>query len=342
MENSILKPGNPIMRKDIKRFAFIGCGKIAHYHADVITALGHKIVAVAARPNSENIRFFSEKYEIKRSFYNYRIMLEEMHPDAIINCTSWDKTESLIEDVISYGVPVLVEKPIALSSHRIRRIIDNIGELSKNVSIGYNRRFYDFMPELKRAVSKGNLLSVGMTLPEVVTPLKESKSDTIKDNILVYMSSHWLDIILYLLGDVEVVSMHRRKGSDGFDISYNGLLVSKNSDIPIHYQSNFDTPSSIDIVFFFSDSVFRLSPFEIMSVYQGIERIEPTKEYPVRRYLPKLVKTYQTNINYKPGFYNQLKYFIEKYLLGIAKENIDCSIEDALRVTMLCEKIKQS
>ena len=38
-----------------KRFAFIGCGGVAYYHADVILSHGHQIVGVSARPNSKKI-----------------------------------------------------------------------------------------------------------------------------------------------------------------------------------------------------------------------------------------------------------------------------------------------
>ena len=46
------------------KIAFIGCGNISHYHADVLLSLGCNIVSVAARLESDNIDSFADKYGI--------------------------------------------------------------------------------------------------------------------------------------------------------------------------------------------------------------------------------------------------------------------------------------
>ncbi len=42
---------------------------------------------------------------------------------------------------------------------------------------------------------------------------------------------------------------------------------------------------------------------EVLSIYEDLERIEPTESCPIRRYLLKLQKTVQTSLQFKPVFY---------------------------------------
>lgn len=326
------------MEQNQKKFVFVGCGNIAYYHADVILAHGHQIIGVATRPNSQTIDSFSKKYQIKNIYDNFHEMLKELKPDAVVLCTSWDQTEKIVSEVVSYGLPVLVEKPIALSSGRLKVIIEEVGDLSQNVLVGYNRRFYDFIPNLKEAISELELLSVQLNLPEAVVYLSK-QYPSVQNYILIFMSSHWLDLVLYLLGQLRVVEMQSTKNKDGIVFSYNGLLKTINGEIPIHYQSNFDSPQQISIGFSFTNSFWELSPVENLSIYNILERIEPTKECPIRRYIPKLEKKLQTNFTFKPGFYNQMKYFIDRYLNNDPNLNFGCTLVDALKVTLLCEQI---
>ena len=64
------------MTNNYLRFVFIGCGKIAHFHADVVYAHGHQIVGVAARKNSKNIHVFADKYNIKSLYSDFNLLLD--------------------------------------------------------------------------------------------------------------------------------------------------------------------------------------------------------------------------------------------------------------------------
>ena len=328
------------MVQNKKRFVFVGCGKIAYCHADVILSLGHQIIGVAARTKSPTIGLFSEKYQINNCYDDFHKMFNKLQPDAVILCTSWDQTEKIIEDVINYDIPVLVEKPVALSSEKLKNVIKEVGGNSENVLVGYNRRFYDFVPDLKKAIFEQELLSVQLNFPEAVSNLKR-QFPIIQNYILFYMSSHWLDLVLYLLGQLNVVVM-QKKEKDGYVTSYNGLLKTVTGEIPIHYQSNFDSPQQTSIGFSFTDSFWELRPIEILSIYNDLERIEPTQECTIRKYMPKLEKRLQTDHIYKPGFYNQMKYFIDFILNKKNKPNLGCTLKDALKVTLLCEQINQN
>ena len=109
------------------RFAFIGCGKIAHCHADVIKHLGHTIEAVIARPGSVNIDAFAEKYAVGKKIYGIEGFLKywgesDNATDCILVSTPWDVTESVLKQLLSLGVPLMSEKPAVLSLVGLRHL----------------------------------------------------------------------------------------------------------------------------------------------------------------------------------------------------------------------------
>jgi len=323
------------------RFVFIGCGKVAHFHADVVCAHGHKIVAVAARKESKNINVFADKYNIKSRYSDFKLLLDEQKPDAVIVCVSWNQTRKIIKEIIQYGYPVLVEKPISLSSKESQEIYDQTIDNTGKVLVGYNRRFYDFIPNLKQAILEQHLYSVQLVLPEA-KPLLKSKSSSIEDHMLAYKSSHWLDLLIYLLGDIEVLYMHNSSRTAAKYESYHGLLTTSKTRVPIHYISDFNTFQNISITFVFDQSVWKFSPLEVLSIYNRLDKIDPTIEIPIRQYSPNLEKKIYTNLDYKPGFYNQMDYFINYCILGKYQEfEIGATLKQTIESTKLAEAIQR-
>lgn len=319
---------------------FIGCGAAARAHADVVVALGHTVTAACARGNSGNLKEFSEKYKVGRTYTDWRKMIAGERPDAYVLAVSWDQTELMAEDVMKTGVPCLVEKPVALSSAKLAGIISGAGAFALNAQVAYNRRFYDFVPYLKKAVDAGGLVSIELNMPELAEELVRKYSPAIADYILVYMSSHWLDLLTYLAGELRVEYMHRGRSSGPAHQSYNGILYTARHGAPIHLQANFNAPSRTSIAFNFADIIYRLCPAEELTVYRGIDCIEAKDGSRVRRYVPRVLETFQTDTAFKPGFYKQMVNFIETCVLKNRANETGCTLNEALAITMLCEDIR--
>lgn len=320
-------------------FIFIGCGDVAKFHADVIYGMGHQISAICARKQSPRIIPFAETYKIKKTYDNWQEMLNRESPDAIVVAVNWNQTELIIENIIKSGIPCLIEKPVARSSKKLIEIISATEKFNQNVLVGYNRRFYDFVPHLKRVIESEELISIELNIPEAIDFITKMHSSNITDHILLYMSSHWLDLLMYLIGDVRIDYMHRNEGEGKLN-SYNGILYSLRYNVPVHLQANFNAPSQISMSFSFKDTIYKLCPIEMMTVYKGMERLEPDDKVKFRRYIPRVIETYEISADYKPGFYWQMKNFIATCVEHNQTNEIGCTLNDALKVTELCEQIK--
>src|SRR3989338_992122 len=77
--NFILRHGRTIMKLHKKklRCAFIGCGNIAPFHADVIKHLGHSISVVVGRKNSTRLEIFAREYGVAMAFYGVDNFLKD-------------------------------------------------------------------------------------------------------------------------------------------------------------------------------------------------------------------------------------------------------------------------
>lgn len=322
-------------------FAFIGCGNISRFHADVISALGHRISSVSAREDSSNIVKFSRDYNVDNTYASWKEMLRIEKPDAIVVAVSWDQTEQIVEDIIKTRIPCLVEKPVALTSKRLRQIISVSKKFNNNVFVGYNRRFYDFIPLLKKTINSQELISIELNFPEALDSIVKIHTSKIIEHMLLYMTSHWLDLLIYLIGDVKIehICCGRNKADHLFR-AYNGILSSLKHNVPIHLQINFNAPSQTSMTFNFREEIYKLCPIELLTVYKGMDIINASNAVKIRTYLPKVHKTYEIDAAYKPGFYSQMENFIETCVRNSRTNEIGCTLEDALKVTKLCEQIK--
>lgn len=322
-------------------FAFVGCGNAARFHADVIRGMGHRISAVCSRNPFPRRVPFAEIYEVHRTYDSWGKMLEKESPDALIVAASWDQTETFIEELIRTGIPCLAEKPIALTSEKLEKIVSSTENFHDRVVIGYNRRFYDFIPLLKSTIQSHELLSIELNFPEAVEYLVKCFSSEIANRILVYMSSHWIDLLLYLVGDLRIEYMHRGKLSrTGPRRSYNGVLYSLSHNVPVHLQANFDTPSQISLTFNFVDAIYKLCPIEVLTVFKGMDRIDMSDTVNFRRYVPRVADVYEVDATYKPGFYRQMEDFIETCVKRSQPSEVGCTLSEALKAVRLCEEIK--
>jgi len=216
----------------------------------------------------------------------------------------------------------------------------SVKKFEDNAVIAYNRRFYDFVPEIKEALKKNKLLSIELNFPEAMGNLIKKYGESIRENILTYMTSHWLDLAMFLVGKIHVKNIYKNCSAEGHIKAYNGLLLSENN-VPIHLQINFDAPSNTSITFNFENLVYKLCPIETLKIYTKLKMIEPSAEFPLRRYIPEEERSVNADTKFKPGFLNQMKNFIECFIIKSKKNVAGCTLQEALNVTELCEEISK-
>lgn len=317
------------------KLGFIGCGKMANYHAEVLKTLDAKIVSVCGRENSQRAKEFAQKHNVPKVYENWNKLIQNSEADSLDSLwitTSHNSTGDVIIPSIKTNLPLFVEKPVALNSKKIEEAIEVQKQTKNKVAIGMNRRFYDFIPELKEIIKNNELKSVEITLPEQLND-KNLKEEEEQNTVWFTNSIHELDLIYHLLGPLNVLYSHKYKTSK--TVSYICLLESKG--IPIQLNACWNSPWNKLIRFFFEKQVVELSPIECLKIFNSVEKIAPSEKYKIAKFQPKLSKEIICTGEFKPGLYYQDKTFIA-YLKENNRSAL-CSLEDALEVSMLIEKI---
>ena len=92
-----------------------------------------------------------------KAFGDYRQMIAELRPDAVIVSTPVTLHEEMCCYSFESGCHVLVEKPMANSLEGCRRILQAARNAQRALSVGFNHRFYPAVQYLKQVVAESRI-----------------------------------------------------------------------------------------------------------------------------------------------------------------------------------------
>jgi predicted dehydrogenase len=264
-------------------------------------------------------------------------MLEDLEIDAVIACLPWNVTETWLPDLLATPKPVLLEKPIALSSSVLSQAIRQNKNTLQNKYAGFNRRFYRTVQTLKDRVNQGGVTSVEVTISETVEALAKTYGKQIVEHLLAYSSSHILDTAFHIFGPLKPIRIYGHNDTDNAPkfASFSGLLETGQG-APVFLTVLADNPAPVGIRIFFDDqTTWHLSPMERLIAYRGYDRTEPNTDSKIRRYTPKPFLEIDEDVEFKPGFLEQMRAFTE----GSGRP-ISASPEESLELLSFIETVQ--
>jgi uncharacterized protein involved in tolerance to divalent cations len=318
------------------RVGFIGCGKISHHYAKALESIGGKVTAVSARSNSERLQNFKNMFPEVKAYFSWEEMVQDSELDALILCASWNKIEKLAIDIIKTKKPVLIEKPVALSATKAELIIQEVGDLKNQVMVGYNRRFFEGIHYLKRKLQTGKLLSADFEIPDAAETIINQKGEEIKEFIPHYMTSHWIDLIHYTLGEIT-----KKEGSNITDSKntfkgHYGLYHCEEHNCPLTIRINYDAPANISFKYIFEDETLHFLPIEHLICSDKIEKTQDENGNNI--YRPRKKYEIVEEMEFKPGFLSMLTEFKECFVDKKSQSKIASKLEDIIWINKFIEE----
>ena len=321
------------------RVGIFGVGETADWRARALRAAGMEVTAVSARRGSERLTDFAARHEIAKQFTDWKAMLDQPNLFDALAVSTWpDGTPSVLEAAMELGVPILVEKPVAWNSARLKQLCSRP---NSHVIVGYNRRFYRPVQEARREVLAGPPLLAQLTLP---TQLYVRDGF---DPVGRYLQSFFesvsilgLDLTRFVMGDLTVLHTSRLKDSDRNLAGFAAVLGTKRGDL-VQVTGNFATSANYSLVLNRPGRRFELLPFEAATVFAGMEVHLPDAEYPIRRYLPKRasqISLDDIDLKEKPGFVGEALALLAM-IRGEQPPEFTARLADALAVTTICEQL---
>ena len=311
---------------------------MAKMHATVALAQGHKISAVLATKKSSKLDYFVKNFHVPQIYTNIKLFLEDIMNkkcdiDAIVVCVPWNVTEIIIDDILSTQLAVLVEKPVSLSERSLKQLLKNSN--SKNMLVGYNRKYYDYMPEVVNLLKNDSPYFVEVLSAEPFDSIVKENGKKIIPYLPHFYTSHILNILVYTLGTLLPLESYKLKEQSGQ--STFALLSSVKDNVPVSLKIFMNSPQNSYIKYFFTNNVILLSPLEKMIIYDRIDQIFLEGK---RMYIPNEQTKIDTCTDYKAGIFKQMQHFIGSYVHK--NEPQFQTQEELICVTQICDWISNN
>lgn len=315
------------------RLVIVGTGEIANFHVTAAKEAGFDVVGVAARKNSTTVGTFAKAHAIARTWSDpAELIADSNNWDALVLAALTEAMLPLLVQALEADKPVLAEKPVSTTSISLVPFLEN----SPKVMVGFNRRFYAPVQAAKNFLSSGGPSLIHLQLPESVG--FDAETQTWDTKFVRLNSVHGFDLANYLTGGLTLQSINHvgsRKDRRGGVM----VLTSLRGDV-CSITANWNAPANFAMSIDRDEERFELRPLEFGTRYHGMQVVEPTREIPIRRYLPKEMEQYppdQQSLDFKPGFVAQMNALAE--LVDGKRSIIAASIADAHKALLIAESL---
>ncbi|MBX3241504.1 MAG: Gfo/Idh/MocA family oxidoreductase [Chitinophagaceae bacterium] len=195
------------------RTAIIGCGKVSQWHISALQQSDNaECVAIYSR-NLDKAKEYGEQYGLL-PFDNISRMIRDAGIQSVVVCTPHPYHKDAVVEAALAGAHCMVEKPLASSLQDCDIMIDVCRKAGVKLGMISQRRFLQPVQRVKKAIEDGKIGNPVLGTVNVLgwrdkayydSDPWRGKWDTEGGGVMVNQASHQLDILLWLMGDVEEV-----------------------------------------------------------------------------------------------------------------------------------------
>lgn len=201
------------MKNNKFNIAILGCGKVAHLHAQAIQNLPDANLAAVWSRTKNTAQEFASDYETK-AFENISEMVKEAKIDLAIVCTPHPFHSEPATEAALAGANILVEKPLASTIEDSDAIIEACKNSGVKLGVISQRRWYAPVMRVKKAIDAGK---IGKPVFGTINMLgwrdknyydADAWRGTWKmegGGVLVNQAPHQLDLLLWYMGEIDEV-----------------------------------------------------------------------------------------------------------------------------------------
>ncbi len=284
----------------------VGAGKIALEHCKVLSSLKEINLLCICSRTLKKANNLARKYKIENTTTDTNKFINnnfyKIH--GIMILVSVDQIYKVTKDLAKFSIPLFIEKPPSLNFIELKKLNKILNKNNAPNMIGMNRRFYSIFEKGKKLIDQnGGLLSVIIEGHERFSVIKNLFSKKILKKWLYANSCHTIDLIRYFGGELKYLKFVKKseilKNGDHFSCSFkykNGAIGT--------YISNWLSPGGWSVRLYAKNLKIIFEPLE-----QGYYIKNNSKKH--------IIRPDSCDLNYKYGFYKQMKSFI--YLIKYRK-----------------------
>jgi len=208
--------------------AVIGAGSLANaVHYPSLAEFDDVEIAAICDLNEERLKKTAEKFQVERTYKDYKKMVSEVDVDAVYIIMPPHHLFDLVIHCLKSKLNVFIEKPPGVVAEQTRNMALTAEKNDCLTMVGFNRRFIPVMVEAKRLVEeRGPILQCAATFYKNsigAGPYYDGAID-----ILSCDAVHAVDTLRWIGGEVTAVASDIRKLHADYDNSFNALLKFEN------------------------------------------------------------------------------------------------------------------
>jgi UDP-N-acetyl-2-amino-2-deoxyglucuronate dehydrogenase len=192
------------------RFAIVGCGRIAQRHAEQIAKVGH--LKAVCDIDFDKASALGAQYHAKAYSSLGDLLHNETDIDFVTICTPNGLHAAHAIEAMNAGKHVLCEKPLAINVTDARRMIDASQLHHRKLFVVKQNRYNPPVVHVKKLIQAGKLgrifsfqMNCFWNRPQTYYTNSWKGSKDLDGGTLFTQFSHFIDLLYWLLGDVESV-----------------------------------------------------------------------------------------------------------------------------------------
>jgi predicted dehydrogenase len=303
------------MDKNVANIWLVGTGLMGIEYSLILKELNVPFLPIGRGPDSalEYQNQIGVK-PIQGGLSNFLLGMPNI-PSAVIVAVGVDLLTDITLELLCYGVKkILVEKPGVSRPVDIERIAAKTEAMGAEVYVAYNRRFYASVREAQKIIElDGGVTSFLFEFTEWSHLIAGLTKPTVEfETWFLCNSTHVVDTAFFLGGKPKDIVCFKKGGLPWHPTSsiFSGAGISEN-DALFSYSANWESPGRWVIEVCTSKHRLIFKPLEKLKI-QKIGSVE----------VEDVFIDDELDVKYKPGFYVQLKNFLEGNFSQL------CSIQD--------------
>ncbi|MDA0837831.1 MAG: Gfo/Idh/MocA family oxidoreductase [Planctomycetota bacterium] len=195
------------------RTGIIGCGKVGQIHIEAHSSVAESELVAVCDPDWDRAAAFAAKCGAK-AFTDVDDMLSHGAVEAVSICTPHPLHAEPAIQAAAAGVHVLVEKPMAANLTDCDAMLAAAGKTGVKLGVVSQRRFYEPVKRMKDAIDAGKIgrpilgLFLGFNWRDEAYYQSDpwrGKWATEGGGVLVNQSSHHLDMLQWMMGEIDEI-----------------------------------------------------------------------------------------------------------------------------------------
>jgi predicted dehydrogenase len=191
------------------KIALIGAGKMGISHLSILGGYANADI-VGVCDTSKMVTDFLTKYGKFKCYSDYKKMVEETKPDAVVVAVPTKFHYSIIKDLLQRNIHVFAEKPFCLKYEESEELVKLAAANGLKTQVGYHNKFIGTFREVKKIASSGALGDIYHFIGESYGPVViRKKADTWRSDpsegggCLLDYASHVIDLLNDIVSPVK-------------------------------------------------------------------------------------------------------------------------------------------